>query len=270
MKRSIICITCLAALFFTLSCSKTDVTAVATATPTPTPAATPTAEISPSPEDLVEAYPLPDDGTILSPAESSAPTGTRRLSLQEATSSNIVDSEIAGTGSSSGDSMLLKVRNLSDSPVDLYIVPGTVLAPTGGNAQQMIAWRFVAVADDENSPATEVTSIYLPDATPKLALIEAYCLNFDRPNPEPRDLFAIQPRPHIVAASVVYAAKEEGLSMESTQIAVWKNEDDHITQQEIHHKFPASQEEFDKAFELVKRVRKTRNSRASVAASFQI
>ncbi len=161
--------------------------------------------------------------------------------------------------------MLLSVTNISDSPIDVFIGPGTVLLPTGGRAQKMLAWGIVAVGTDETSPPQLVNSIYLPDASPRLAVIEAYCLDFELPNPERTDAYLVAARPAIAVASVVYAAKRENLSVESTQIAVWKDQRDHITQQEIEHKFKAPQEDFDKAFELVKRVRETRKQRNSNA-----
>lgn len=209
------------------------------------------------------AYPLPADDEILAPpaASSSVPPGTPRWSLKEAEERGLVEYHLSGTGSSSGESMLVAVRNLSGSPLDVYIAPGTVLDPGGADAQTMIAWGITGVIVDEDPEPSPVTSLYLPGPEPRIALIEAYCLDFSRPNPEATHTYAVAAQPDIANASVLYAAKKEGYSVAATQIAVWKNRDDHITQQEIEAKFEGTQEEFDQAFELVKRVRKQRARR---------
>lgn len=213
-----------------------------------------------------DAYPLPADREMVAApaADAEVPSGTRRVSLSEASDSQLVEYSASGTGSSSGHSMLLAIRNLSGSPLDVYVTPGTVLLPANtGEAQRMMVWGVVGVAIDEQSPPRATMSIYLPDAAPRLAVLEAYCLDFDLPNPEAAHTYmaAVAAQPAMASASAVYAAKREGLSIEATQIAVWKTQDDHITQQEIEHKFPARQDEFDKAFDLARRVRRERQRR---------
>lgn len=266
MKQSIGLIRALvvvSAVFF-VGCSK-ETPPTASATPTHSPS--PVTELSPDVASVIP-YPLPADDEILTapPSRSDVPTETRREPILRASAMQLVKYEITGTGSSSGESMLIGVENTSGSPIEIFIAPGTVMLPNG-DAQRMLAWGIVAVIVDEVSPPQRVTSLYLPDATPRLAVVEAYCLDFELPNPERTDAFTVAAQPQIAAASVVYAAKKENLSSVSTQIAVWKNQDEHITQTQIEHKFEASQEEFDKAFELVKRVRQTRKNRSGLTAS---
>lgn len=251
-----------------MACGK-DVTPTASTTPTPSPPSVASPSPTPSPEVAsVVPYPLPEDEEILkAPAPGSeVPAGTRRESILSASERGLAEYQINGTGDSSGEAMTVAVQNTSGSPLEIVITPGTVFLPNG-NAQQMMAWGIVAVVVDSDSEPQRVSTMYLPDATPRLAVVEAYCLNFELPNPERTDVFTVSATPQISAAAIVYAAKTEKLSLASTQIAVWKNQDDHITQKEIESKFEASQEEFDKAFELVKRVHETRKHRAALSGS---
>ncbi len=213
----------------------------------------------------IEPYPLPADMRILEPAslDPGTPSETPRYSLQEAVSQNLVDYKITGTGSSSGGSLIVALQNKAGFPIDVYILPGTILAPTGGEVQRMMAWRALAVVTEDNNQPVNVTSFYLPDAGVRFGMVEAYCLDFELPNPQVTSNFAVAAEVDMVTASVVYAAKQENMSVAATQVAVWKNRDDHITQQEISGKFEASKEDFDKAFELVRRVRKARGSQGA-------
>lgn len=218
----------------------------------------------PSPDDGVEAFPLPADSQILEPAAMTpaAPAATPRYSLREANQRGLTTYRMTGTGASSGPSMVVEVTNVSGSPIDVFVAPGTVLTPSGGNAQSMVASGIVAVAVAGVDPQ-EATSLYLPDNTPRVALIEAYCLDFELANPEVQDIYSVAPEPAVAEAAVLFAAKRANLSVRATQVAIWKQRDDHITQQDIAHKFEASQKEFDDAFALVRRVHKTRANRPS-------
>lgn len=207
----------------------------------------------------------PDVLTAPPPMDAAAPEGTPRYALEDAAARGLVEYEVHGTGASSGDSLLLGIRRLSDSDIDVYIVPGTVFVSGNSEVQTMVAWNVSGVvASDSMSPddLLQVTSMYLPDLQPRVYMVEAYCLDFELENPAPADAF--QPRlaepaqaataaavaaPDLRAVELIREGKRRGLSFSGIQVALWA--DHHHTKEEIATKFDAKAEEMDKAFEMV-------------------
>ena len=251
----------------------TDTAATATTAATGTTA---TATSSTEAQPVSDAELDPDVLTAPPPMDSSAPEGTPRYALEDATARGLIEYEVHGTGYSSGDVLMLKIRRLSDDAIDVYIVPGTVFVPGNSDAQSMVAWNVVrgAVVHDDTqqlSPdeVVDVTSMYLPDVEPRVFAVEAYCLNFDLDNPQPADAFQpqlAQPAeaaqvatnepataavaPDVRAAQLIREGKRQRLSTAGIQVAIWADHN-HKTKQEIARKFDATAEEMDKAFDLL-------------------
>jgi hypothetical protein len=199
------------------------------------------------------------------PMDAAAPAETPRYALEDAAARGLVEYEMHGTDMSSGDSLLLGIRRLSDSAIDVYIVPGTVFVSGNSEAQTMVGWGVVrgAIATDRMSPddLQEVTSMYLPDLQPRVYVVEAYCLDFELENPARADAF--KPRlaepaqatavaaaaPDFRAVELIREGKRRGLSISGIQVALWA--DHNHTKEEIATKFDAKAEEMDKAFEMV-------------------
>lgn len=195
------------------------------------------------------------------PMDPAAPENTPRYALHEAAAKGLVEYEIHGTGSSSGDSLLVLIRRLVDSTIDVYVVPGSVFRPSDAGAQQMVAWG-VSRAILMNQTVQPATSMYLPDTDVHGYALEAYCLNFDLDNPSPQVSF--QPKAEIAgqpvdqavdvrAAQLIYEGKRRGLSFAGIQTAIWADHE-HRTKQEIQVKFEAGAKEMDDAFEMAKRM----------------
>jgi hypothetical protein len=226
-------------------------------------------------EEVSEAETDPDVITAPPPMDSSAPSDTPRYALEDAAARGLIEYEVRGTGASSGEALMLTVRRLSDTSIDVYLVPGTVFVPGNSGAQSMVGWSVVrgAVMRDDSKQLTpddvvDVTSMYLPDLDPHIYVVEAYCLDFDLDNPQQADTF--KPRlaeraeaaqiatavpasaavaPDIRAAQIIREGKRDGFSFRAIQVALWADHN-HKTQQEIEHKFPdATVEEMDQAFD---------------------
>ncbi|MBI2188748.1 MAG: hypothetical protein HYU37_16745 [Acidobacteria bacterium] len=219
----------------------------------------------PSPAAEVETD--PDVLTAPPPLDASAPAGTPRYSLEDAAARGLIEYEIEGTGASSGESLTFAVRRLSDSDIDVYIVPGTVLMPSSSGAQRMVAWNVVrGIVVNENETTRDlgtVTSIYLPDTSLRLYTVEAYCLDFDLENPADTDRFepvlanvvpaqpiAAAVEPDVRAAQLMRRGKDAGLSFRGIQVAIWADRN-HKTKEEIAAKFSVEDQEMNDAFQML-------------------
>jgi hypothetical protein len=210
----------------------------ATATPTPTP--TP----EPSPLDTTD-YLKP------APIDSEAPANTPRYSLTDAQSRGLIRYEMAGVDNSL--SLMLKVERITDTDIDVYIVPGTVFDPGGGDVQRMAAWNVVGIVNpnDDQEAMRPVTSIYLPTTAPRFYLVDAYCLDFELANPSSQNTFVALAQPHVRAAQIISVGNSQHLSSQSIQSAIWIDEN-HVTRQQIQSHYTASDKEVDDAFDLLK------------------
>ena len=194
-----------------------------------------------------------DPAVLLQPAamDERAPAGTPRYSLAEAQAEGLVRAETVGRNASSGDALVIAVERLADRDIDVYIAPGTVFVP-GGDVQRMVAWGVVGVIVPPNTAMQPTTSMYLPTPDLHVFIVEAYCLDFKLENPTVNDVFQVQAEPHARAAQIIREGKNEGLSINAIQSAIWI-EEDHLTKHEIQTKFDASDKEIEDAFEMLKR-----------------
>lgn len=200
------------------------------------------------------------------PMDSSAPSDTERYSLEEAARKGLIEYNIRGTGGSSGPTLLIGVRRTSQSSIDVYLRPGTVLASNNAKAQRMVVWGvhgIVVAGAGQNQPLQPVTSMYLPDLNVRTYILEAYCMDFELDNPSLEDRFepvmeasaAVDELANldVRAAQVIYEAKRRKLSVEAIQTAIWVDKQ-HLSKQEIKKKFEASDQDMDAAFEMLKRL----------------
>lgn len=223
--------------------------------PQPAPQPSPTSDAGDSQQWEVDAAVL----TKPAPMDSSAPSGTSRYALHDAAAKGLIEYEIHGTGSSSGSSLLVGIRRLVDTNIDIYVIPGSVMRPSSDSAQPMAVWgvRGAVVSKTSIQP---VTSMYLPDNDVHIFILEAYCLDFHLDNPaaevtfQPKAEVAGQPVSQAVdvrAAQLIYEGKRRGLSISGIQAAIWADHN-HVTKQEIRTKFTVDAKEMDDAFEMAK------------------
>jgi len=194
-----------------------------------------------------------DGSTYLTPPpmDGDAPYGTPRYALGDAAARGLIRYEITGVDDSL--SLALRIERLTDSPIDVYVVPGTVFTPAGSTVQRMVAGGIGAIVDpnDDAAPAYSVTSAYLPTFEPRLYLLDTYCLDYELANPAAADTFQLAAQPHVRAAQIIVEGQRRGLATESVQSAIWIDED-HVTKEEIQTSYDATDQEIDDAFELLK------------------
>ncbi|MCX5724546.1 MAG: hypothetical protein NTX84_08545 [Nitrospirae bacterium] len=186
------------------------------------------------------------------PMDEKAPAGTPRHSLADAQAEGLIRVETVGRNASSGDALVIAVERLTDHDIDIYVAPGTIFLPSGGDVQRMVAWGVVGAIVSSDSAMQPTTSMYLPTPEPRVFIVEAYCLDFTLENPTVNDLFRVQTAPHARAAQIIHEGKRTNMSIKTIQSAIWI-EEDHLTKQEIQTKFDASDQEIEDAFEMLKR-----------------
>jgi hypothetical protein len=223
------------------------------------------------PEPATQTNPASDSGdsqqwvvdaaalTKPAPMDSSAPSGTSRYALHDAAAKGLIEYEIHGTGSSSGASLLVGIRRLVDTNIDIYVIPGSVMRPSSDSAQPMVVWGVHGTVVSKTS-IQPVASMYLPDNEVHIFVLEAYCLDFHLDNPaaevtfQPKAEVAGQPVSQAVdlrAAQLIYQGKRGGFSISGIQVAIWADHNN-VTKQEIRTKFTVGAKEIDDAFEMAK------------------
>lgn len=173
--------------------------------------------------------------------------------LHDAVSRNLIEYQVTGLGGSSGDSLQIKVRRMTSTPITVYVAPGTVFATGSAGVQSMVGYSISGAIIDPGTGAMQpMNTMHLSDDAFHSFYVQAYCLDFALENPTPQDVFevrAVDPR----AATVLTAAKSEGLSIPATQAAIWMDRD-HVTKQRIATKFAASEQDIEDAWQLLMRL----------------
>lgn len=185
--------------------------------------------------------------------EAGPPDQRDTYSLDQAARLGLVEYTVVGTGASSGDALLLRIRRTSNRTIVVVVDPGTLLGPSDRRFQRMVVSGVRGLVTDEQDDAyIETDTIRLDDGRPRVYVLEAYCMDFTLENPTPAVSFApvgVDAR----AAVVMDAARDSGLSIAATQVALWMDRG-HVTREQIETKFDASDQEQDDAWELLKRL----------------
>jgi hypothetical protein len=154
--------------------------------------------------------------------------------IQQAVAAGKLVATIQGTGSSSGDSIKLKVRKgptAGPEPVDATVPPGTKLASGGGGFQSMVV-TGIAGEDAGGGFMRPASAIHVVgDAV--TYILAAFCAEFEKENPSETNTFTLGP-PDPMAACL--AREGSSLSVEAMQAAVWMYTDN-ITFTHMNEKF---------------------------------
>jgi hypothetical protein len=174
--------------------------------------------------------------------------GQTPIPLDQAIKDDKVDAEISGIGGSTGDAILITVRRKVPDMLRLTLTPGTVFTSTSGTVQNMVAASVKGERVGENSyrPATEIV---LADNDKHSYVVEAYCLDFHKPNPGSSDSFTIASADER-ARKILQAGKAKSASIAAIQSALWMQRE-HLTPAEVKQRFPASDEDIAVAQAIV-------------------
>ncbi len=193
---------------------------------------------------------------------------TAVMTLQAAAAQGLVDYQFEGTGSSSGDSVRVKVKRnpRAPDPFPITIPPGTILR-SGGSAQSMAVSiiRGIDVGGGLFEPASRIV---LSSTAWVTAILSAFCAEFEKDNPSASTPFTLE-QPNPALACVLNASRS--LSIATQQAAVWMHTD-RLTYRHMSEKFPVSQAEWAAAETVIRRcnapdARAAQDDRPAIAAA---
>lgn len=173
--------------------------------------------------------------------------------VQQAIEAGYVDVEVFGVGASSGDSIVMTIGSRVEEALDLDLPEGSELRAGNRGAQDMVVR---GVKGELDSPAADsyrpADSISLDPGEVANYLLEAYCLDFHRANPQASDAFTVRgpASPRIVR--VLGAADEAASppSIPALQAAIWALTDD-VGRAELRARFSVSSADLRTARALI-------------------
>lgn len=167
------------------------------------------------------------------------------VSLEKGLDLGALDGAFRGNGSSSGDSVLLRAKGALTADICPRFEPGTVLANQNARGQDMVlnslrgrpsGSRIVPEIDLHFEPGIEAEYIF-----------EAYCINFDKDNPETSD--RLTPNgPATEEVAKILGTRSNNL--EAVQLAIWAITDN-VSPHDASEKFGATAADIDLARKLL-------------------
>lgn len=174
--------------------------------------------------------------------------GQGAIPLEQAVKDGKVEVEVKGIGGSTGDAILIIARRKVPEVLRLTLTAGTVFKSTSGTVQNMVGAciKGERVGDNSYRPTTEIV---LADNEKHSYVIEAFCLDFHKPNPGSSDAFTIAPV-NEPAAKILQAGKAKTASIAAIQSALWMDKEG-VTVVELKERFPVLEADIVAARELL-------------------
>lgn len=189
---------------------------------------------------------------ILAAASGGAQPGDQRVELDKAIQQGLVQAEFQGRGASSGDSILLRLANLTTTRLEVAIAPGTVLKSVSGAVQDMVVERVRGIPAGERSFRPVDRIVLAARATTEYILL-AYCLNFERANPRADSRFSVTVAeyPEVQRLfAILFQAPPAQRTVGAVQTAVWVITDD-VSRRQLQARFPATESDIAGARQLL-------------------
>jgi hypothetical protein len=155
-----------------------------------------------------------------------------------------VDVRISGNGSSSGDSIFVRIERrgaAGPAPLVLTAPAGSILSAGSASSQSMVVARVRGRMTGERtfSPSPVMT---VSGGQPAVFVLEAYCAEFHKSNPSPNDTFELTaPDPGLACV----LRRSAGLSRAAVQAAVWVHTDG-VGLEQMRRRFRVSPAEYEK------------------------
>jgi HEAT repeat protein len=182
-----------------------------------------------------------DSGERVTEPPTCGPTTLKNAIIEE-----LVDATFEGTGTTSGPSIVAKIRNKTDRDLSIA-TSGTVLKSKDPLVQDMIVKRAqerVQGIWDWIEPLETglVDCITLSPGEVATYILDAYCLNFNRATPHESDRFSVEGEPPAELKqlfSILGQVPAKQASEEAVQVAIWVITDN-ITLNELNARFPTA------------------------------
>lgn len=172
--------------------------------------------------------------------------------LHVAVEKGLVDVEVVGRGSSTGDSVQVRVKRKGGANVSVSVDPGTVIQPKG-TAVQTMALAGVKYKQVQGG-WQQADTIELKDDSQQTYILEGYCRDIEKPTPKTQDSFAVN-GPDAENAKVLVQAKRLGATVKVTQSAIWIQRSK-MSDDQLKKFFQVSTEELNAARQLLVSVEK--------------
>lgn len=178
---------------------------------------------------------------------------TKPIPLDEALQEGKIKVIIASLGGSTGDVIAVIVQRKEQKRLRLNLKPGTVFKSVSGTVQNMVGMAIKGERVSRNAYRPTI-EIELTDDDEHVYIIEAYCLDFHKPNPGMNDSFILQaPDNHI--AKILLTGKKKGARIEVIQCALWIDREN-ITNTELKSRFKVNDADIKAAYALLQYVKK--------------
>lgn len=172
--------------------------------------------------------------------------GAEPIPLDVAVKAGLVEVEVQGRGSCSGDAVRVDVRRKVDRPIQVVVEPGTVLESVSADVQGMVCHgvKYQRVGDKYRS----VDVMDLKDNKTHCFLLESFCRDFAKATPRVGSSFRLGAKEK-GASRVIAKGKAAGASIKAIQAAVWIHAG--VTDEQLRGNFNASDAEIKVAHGLV-------------------
>lgn len=179
------------------------------------------------------------------------------IPLDEAVREGKVKIEISGLGGSTGDTILLDLKRKIPVTLRLSLTPGTVFQSASGNVQNMIGSKIKGERMGPTSyrPGSE---IYLYNDKKRSYIVEAYCLDFHKPNPGTNDSFLLS-QTDDRTKNIIIAGQRKAYSTRVIQSAIWIDRAK-VTSSQLKSRFPVSDNDIVAARHLLAELQESRSS----------
>lgn len=177
--------------------------------------------------------------------------------LNQAVQQGKVEVEIVGLGGSTGDTIVLNVQRKVPERLRLTLTLGTVFKSVSGNVQNMIGTRIKGerVGPTSYRPGSE---IYLYNDAKRAYIVEAYCLDFHKPNPGTNDSFLLSQSEDRIK-NIIIAGQRKAYSTRVIQSAIWIDRAK-VTSSQLQSRFPVSDNDIVAARHLLAELQESRSS----------
>ena len=170
------------------------------------------------------------------------------ISINEALRKGKILIEIEDLGGSTGDCLVLYVKKNTKENMDIFIPVGTVFKSKTQNIQNMIAYKVKGIMVDEKRYLETEYITLSSDLTYKV-LVEAYCLDFQKDNPNKESRFDISGINKSSKCIILYG-KKNGANNNVIQSAIWMHREN-ITDDALKKRFPVNSNEITLARKIL-------------------
>ena len=182
----------------------------------------------------------------------------KSITFEQALNEGRIQVEITSLGGSTGDAILINITRKVPEKLRISLSPGTVLKSTTGNVQNMIISKVKGERIGHNSyrPTPE---IYLNTDKKQSYIVEAYCLDFNKPNPGLGDNFTISQAEDRTRRIIIEGEKEK-YSTRIIQSAIWIDRAK-VTSSRLKNRFPVNDNDIEIARRLLVKINKIESSK---------